>query len=391
MNELASILHLATESAPRPLALATVVSVTGSAYRRPGARMLITSEGQTAGTISGGCLESDTAERAMQVIDSGHSMLVTYDSTSSEDIIFGLGLGCNGVVQVMIEPLPRDDANGLLAFLRACHLSQQTGTIGTIFAIRPAKADCCSECPAPCLDCDGEITRFKCVQRLLHWPDGRITNTISRPTLRAAVDEVILEHSRRRIKTGECTLPAGDTARWLLEHVVPAPSLFIFGAGDDAIPVAKLALLLGWRVTVTDTRAAFANRSRFPTVDEVSSQRPSSFDTDHLANALAVVMTHSFTQDKDWLRVLLTAGLRHLSQIGPKERTRRLLDELKADGLNIDSDALNRLHYPAGLDIGAETPAEVALSLIAGMQSAITRHRGGYLYERDGPIHEPTL
>ena len=388
MNELASILALASGSS-EPLALATVVNVSGSAYRRPGARMLITASGQSAGTISGGCLEGDAKERAKQVIESGHSMLVTYDSTSSDDIIFGLGLGCNGVVQVMIEPIARDDAIGLLAFLQACHRERQPGRIATIFTLRPPKEDPCEGCPSPCSDCDHGITSFKTIERTLVWPDGHTTSTILRPSLRKALDDALSEHPKRRVKTGTIVLPAKDEADWLIEAIIPSPALFVFGAGDDAIPVVSLAQQLGWHVTVTDARPAFANRSRFPSADVVQSQRADAFDTAQLTDHIAIVMTHSYEQDKTWLRALLPSKAKLISQIGPKARTLRLLDELQAEGLTITDDQRARLQTPAGLDIGAETPSEVALSLIAGVQCALAKHRGGYLSERDGPIHEP--
>lgn len=389
MNELAAILALAGQTAPEPLALATVVNVSGSAYRRPGARMLISSSGKTAGMISGGCLEGDAKERALRVIESGHSVLVTYDSTSSEDIIFGLGLGCNGVVQVMIEPLPSGDENGLLAFLAACRRERKPGRIATVFAMRPAKEAPCGECVSPCGDCDSAITSFKKIERTLRWPDGHVTSSILRPALRSALDSALVEFEKRRVKMGSATLPGGDKASWLIETVVPPPSLFIFGAGDDAIPVAAIAQQLGWRVTVTDARPAFANRTRFPHVDVVQCQRADAFDVTQIDGSPVIVMTHSYEQDKAWLRALLPSSACHLSQIGPKARTARLLDELQADGLVIADLQRARLNAPAGLDIGAETPAEVALSLISGVQAALARHAGGFLSERDGPIHEP--
>lgn len=389
MNELATILALAQQTNPEPLALATVVNVSGSAYRRPGARMLISSSGSTAGMISGGCLEGDVKERAMRVIETGHSLLVTYDSTSSEDIIFGLGLGCNGIVQVMIEPLSRDDADGLLAFLTACHRERKSGRIATVFAVRASKGDTCSDCTHSACECDSAITSFKTIDRTLRWPDGRVTSTILRPALRSAIDAALLEHEKRRIKTGIAALPGADEASWLIETIVPPPALFIFGAGDDVIPVSTIAQQLGWRVTITDARPAFANRTRFPNADVVQCQRAEAFDASMIDGSPVIVMTHSYEQDKAWLRVLLPSSTCHLSQIGPKARTNRLLDELRADGLVISDAQLARLRAPAGLDIGAETPAEVALSLISGVQAALARHAGGFLSERDGPIHEP--
>jgi xanthine dehydrogenase accessory factor len=388
VNELAAILAFAEQTRPRALALASVVSVRGSAYRRPGARMLITDDGRSQGMISGGCLEGDVRERASQVMQDGNSLLVTYDSNSSEDIIFGLGLGCNGVVQVMIEPLDREDEHGLLAFLQACQNTAHPGRMGTVFAIKPAKDDC-EGCASPCKDCDSAITRFKKVERTLCWPDGRVTSSILRPALKGTMNALLDENARRRVKMGESPLPGGDEASWLIETIVPPTRFYIFGAGDDAIPTATIAQHLGWQVVVVDARPAFANRCRFPDVAEVLSVRPEAFDPAQLKDAHAVVMTHSFEQDKAWLRVLVPSPLNHLSQIGPKARTRHLLDELQAGGAVFTEEQLARLCAPAGLDIGAETPVEVALSLVAGVQSVIAGHRGGFLKDREGPIHQP--
>lgn len=389
MNELAATLGFAQQTAPEPLALASVVHVAGSVYRRPGARMLIAASGKSAGMISGGCLEGDVKERAMSVLQSGHSTLITYDSVSNDDIVFGLGLGCNGVVQVMIEPLQREDENGLLSFLHACHATRATGRIATVFSIRPGKEDACDACPAAGCACDKIISSFKTVERTLHWPDGRKTSTVLRPALRSKLDTAIAELGSRRIKTGLAMLPGGDEANWLVESIVPPPSLFIFGAGDDAIPVASIAHQLGWRVNVTDARPAYATHQRFPQADQVRCQRAELDEIGDIAGSLVLIMTHSYEQDKSWLRALLPSAAAYISQIGPKARTARLLGELRAEGQLITDEQFARLIHPAGLDIGAETPAEVALSIVAGMQAALTRRSGIFLGQRDGPIHEP--
>ncbi len=345
MKTIQAIVELASEACPgEVLAMATVMHVGGSAYRRPGARMLMTAAGRTVGMISGGCLENDARERAWEVIATGKPQLVTYDSTAPEDIVFGLGLGCNGIVQVLIEPLTVGDDTGLLAFLSACVARRQTGKVATAFA----------------------SDDFPLGARALRWPDGSVTaNCDAGARLRKAA--------------------AHHTAGVLMETIAPPVPLTIFGAGDDAIPVATLAKLLGWHVTVIDARPAFATPARFPDADAVFCLRPESLPASPQVvlppESLVIVMTHHFTHDRTLLDTLLARPLRYLGVLGPKSRTQRLLDDLGADAPH--------LRAPAGLDIGAETPEEIAVSILGEMQAVLAQRSGGALRDRTAPIHDP--
>ncbi len=371
MKTLQAIVELAARARPgEVLAMATVMKVRGSAYRRPGARMLMDSAGRTAGMISGGCLENDACERARAVLATGRPVLVTYDSTAPEDIIFGLGLGCNGIVQVLIEPLTVGEENGLLAFFAACVARRQTGRIATIF----------------------QSENVPIGARVLRWPDGRATSTCDDPAISAALIQVLVENAARRHAVRVIGYADGR-AGVLLETVAPPQPLTIFGAGDDAIPLAQAAKLLGWHVTVMDARPAYATAARFPMADAVLCEKPEALGSHSQAvfppEAMVMIMTHSFTRDLTLLRALLPRDLRYLGILGPKSRTLRLLDALADDGVTFPAKNLARLHGPAGLDIGAETPEEIAVSIIAEMQAVLSQRPGGALRHRNAPIHDP--
>ncbi len=373
MKAIQSIVKLANSArVGEVLALATVMKVRGSAYRRPGARMLMTADGRTAGMISGGCLENDVRERAREVMATGRPVLVTYDSTAPEDIVFGLGLGCNGIVQVLIEPLIAGDETNLLAFLAACVARRQMGRIATIF----------------------QSDSLPLGTRVLRWPDGSVTSTSGDSTVSSTLVAALQENASRRNAIRGINLPDGSNAGILIETVAPPVPLTIFGAGDDAIPLAQMAKLVGWHVTVIDARPAYAKAERFPTADAVHCLRPDSLATSsHVVfppESMIMVMTHNFTHDKALLRVLLPRPLRYFGILGPKSRTARLLEELANEGDHFTDENLSRLHGPAGLDIGAETPEEIAVSILAEMQATLAQRHGGALRDRTAPIHDPT-
>jgi xanthine/CO dehydrogenase XdhC/CoxF family maturation factor len=372
MKTIQAIMELASSApAGRVLAMATVMKVRGSAYRRPGARMLVNDAGRSAGMISGGCLENDVRERARDVMATGKPVLVTYDSTAPEDIVFGLGLGCNGIVQVLIEPVTAGDETGMLAFLGACVSRRQMGRIATIFQSETAPL----------------------VTRVLRWPDGRVTSTCPDAAIASALIRALQANAARRNAIRKIDLPDGSSAGVLIETVAPPVPLTIFGAGDDAIPLAQMAKLLGWHVTVIDARPAFAKPERFPAADAVHCLRPESLPVSpHVVfppESMVMIMTHNFTQDKELLRVLVPGASRYIGILGPKSRTQRLLDDLADEGMRFAEDDLARLHGPAGLDIGGETPEEIAVSILAEMQAALAQRHGGALRDRTAPIHDP--
>ncbi len=370
MKELREILdaYEATRRQGEPAALATVVAVSGSSYRRPGARMLLTADGSGAGGVSGGCLESDVLQRARAVMETGRADIVTYDTTEDGDIVFGVGLGCRGVIQILIEPLT--GARPDFDFLSSLARRREDGVCATVFRS------------------EGEA-RARLGDRLLLSQAGGVYDGLADADLAARVRsdaEAVLTSG----KSGVREYPTlNGSAAVFLEAITPPQSLVIFGAGHDAPPLVRLAKELGWHVTVADARPAYAVPERFPQADAVlvcpPEEAASRLPLD--ARAAVVLMTHNYLHDRALLEQWLPAPVRYLGVLGPKRRTERLLADL-SPGVVTD-EALSRLHSPVGLDIGADTPETIALSIIAGIQAVAAGRPGGFLRDRSGPIYPP--
>lgn len=353
-------------------ALATVVSVEGSSYRRPGARMLITESGETTGVLSAGCFERDVCERASKVMLTGEPMLVKYNTTTDDDIVWGLGLGCNGVVHVLIEPATNERVAGLMQLLAECAESDISGAITTVFHVA------------------GETETTIGTTALLY-PDGTIDGEFNIPSMFDDLIEVVTT-TRSTIKRYETPDGYVDV---FFEVIQPRPRLVIFGTGFDVLPVVGLARNLGWHTTVVDTRARVSSRERFHEADAVLLSRPEDVlaQVTFSERTMVVLMTHNYLHDLELLRQLLPLPLPYLGCLGPKQRTERLLLELFDNDTRRAAAQLRRLHAPIGLDIGAETPEEIALSIVSEIKAELSGRTGGQLREREGSIHEiaPTI
>ena len=296
MHELDHIRLALTDAASRgeSAVLATVVAVDGSTYRGAGARMVVRADGSTTGAVSGGCLEADIVARAAAVLAAGSPELAHYD-TRSDDGILGLGMGCQGVIDVRLEPL-------------------------------------------------------------------------AGVALRAEIDRLVELRARN------------------------ATRLLVCGAGADAIPVVRLAAATGWLVTVVDHRPSFATAERFPDAERVL--RLDNSETDGMLASMvslnefaaAVVMGHAATHDRARLHELLGApALRYIGVLGPRRRTKELLEG--APG--VAPGALpEHVFAPVGLDIGAETPEEIALAIVSECAAVLAGRAPRSLRERGGPIHD---
>jgi len=350
--------------------LATVVQVSGSTYRRAGARMLLTPAGWMAGSVSGGCLESDILQKAWWRTRHGAPALVTYDSTDEDDIVWGFGLGCNGVVQVLLERLAPHARLNPLDFLARCLDNRMAGMVATI--IKSASAH-------------GAVLG----QRLLLSETETETN-LGEPSL----IQDVLRDARAMLterKSGTQTYAVADGhVDVAFECVLPPVPLVIFGAGHDAVPLVRLAKELGWHVSVVDTHPVAPAPQRFPLADCVLSCTPENIgeSINLSARTAAVVMTHSFPQDSVLLPLLLRSQVAYVGMLGPKKRTARLLEQMAADSNPPAQDALTRLHGPIGLDIGADTPEQIALSIVAEVQAALAGRAGGALRLRQAPIYD---
>lgn len=351
-------------------ALATVVKVEGSAYRRPGARMLIFPDGRRIGSISGGCLEADVVMRAQQVVNTGESEYVLYDSrVSNGDVV--VELGCRGAVGILVERVDNPAVLHSLEFQASLVRGRGQGAMATVFRVA------------------GE-SQIRVGDRLhtRTWEavGGSLASScIAASLLQECADVSHTAHSQTRT----ITFPSGR-AEVLIEPIQPPPALLLCGAGQDAIPLANVARMLGWQVTILDHRAALLTPERFPGAETVLMARPECL-AEYLApdaRTAVILMTHSYSHDRLWLQHLLPLPFPYIGLLGPRTRAERLWEDLHKDGVVLDATWPARLHSPVGLDIGSETPEEIALSMVAEIQAVLNDREGGFLRRRKGPMHD---
>lgn len=360
MKELQEILKKIQAFVPDERAiLATVVDVVGSGYRRPGARMLIDENGYAVGTVSGGCLEADVLERAVKVLESGEPTVITYDTTRDENSVFGLSMGCRGIVRILLESVTKKSN---FIFHAVDNISERMPfTVSTLITSRRTDLPVGSR-----LFWDETGVAFS------DFKDEALNeiNTFSR---RAFADQI----------SGLETFEFGEV---FFETITPPFNLLLFGAGYDALPLVKFAKELGWRVTAIDHRAAFANAERLPEADEIIVSASEDLDESLFAdeNSVAVIMTHNYERDRNILRRLLNSKCLYIGALGPKKRTEKLLEEI---GEKFSEERLAKLHAPIGLDIGADTPEEIALAIAAEIRAVSANRNGGFLRDRNGSIY----
>jgi xanthine/CO dehydrogenase XdhC/CoxF family maturation factor len=333
MTEITRILAALDAAPGRPATLATLVHVEGSSYRRPGARLLLLPDGTRVGSISGGCLDEDVLERALRVLETGEPELALYDTAEENDLLWGVGTGCEGTVQIFLERIPAERPDWVNV-LRANQHNRRETTIEVAYASTQTRA---------------------CGTRLL--------------ASRGASAIVGLGLFR--------------------ESIPASPALLICGAGDDAQPLLRMAKETGWHVTIADTRPAYVAAKRFPQADRLLSgaieEIVARLPID--ARTFAVIMTHRFEDDSKFLRALLETDIRYVGQLGARKRTERLLAKLALDGFAPSPTILARLHAPVGLDLGGSAPETVALSILAEMHARLAGRTPGNLRDRMGPIH----
>jgi xanthine dehydrogenase accessory factor len=322
------------EKVPRngsPGVLATVVATAGSTYRKPGARMLILPDGSYCGLLSGGCLEADLAIHARQVLEGGMPRAVEYDMRGPDDILFGIGAGCEGAMRVLLEPTGAGspaatalaNAGRWLRAGRSTSLIMVHESTDLVLGTHDAAAQALS------------------------------------PALQSAAERALADVESISLDT-EMT---GRRTRAFVQFLAPPPHILLCGAGPDAQPVAAAALALGWRVTVVDHRPAYALAERFPGAAvrrvDAGSLRSSVAVADCHA---VVVMSHHLPSDVAYLRELAEAGVPdYVGLLGPSARRRRIVDELGA----VSEKLHTRLRGPVGFDIGAVTPEGIALAIIS--------------------------
>ncbi|GMU09361.1 XdhC family protein [Corallococcus caeni] len=359
MKELDDLLR-ACGRASGPVVLATVVAVSGSSYRRPGARMLMGADGWLAGGVSGGCLEGDLVRKAFFWTSEGPRVL-RYDTTgdtAEDEGGLSFALGCNGVVDILLERWEPGSGDAL-TFAAEARKKSLRAVVATVYR-GPADA-----------------VGLRLMLREDGVSAGNLTGALLEP-VRAAATEALV---RGVPWSGAC-----GGAEVLVEVVEPAPQVVVFGSGFDVAPVVARAQGLGWHLTVVADRPVELLRRRFPQAQaHVASRASEVLEKVPLSErSVVLVMTHSLPQDRELLERLVSLPVRYLGVLGPRARTDRILRELTRTPTAAQ---LEKLHAPMGLDLGAEGADEIALSIIAEVQAVLAGRDGGRLRERQAPIH----
>lgn len=351
--------------------LATVVHVEGSSYRKAGARMLVDENGLMTGAISGGCLEGDALKKALHALHQQQNKLITYDTSDEDDAIIGAQLGCNGVIQVLFEPIQEDDPTNPIILLQQVVASGQNQAIVSLFNLDKSKV---------------QIGTTLTVNEYSK-PSGK--------NLDPALQQAILEEAKVVFQSAQSHFVAfqqgAESWNAFMEYFTPAPKLVLVGAGNDAQILAQMAAPLGWDITVADGRSTHANFRRFVSSCQIVVGKPetllNNLPTDE--KTYYVLMSHNYNYDLAVLKqLLLKEKVPYIGLLGPKSKFERMLADLKAEQITLTNEQRSRIFTPVGLNIGAETPAEIALSILAEIQSVITLSKPVSLRDKNGPIHD---
>jgi xanthine dehydrogenase accessory factor len=354
----------------QPALLATVVETAGSTYRRPGARLLMSQEGWLAGGISGGCLEGEVLKKAWWRTREG-PVVLSYDSTNADDeLSWSFGLGCNGRVEVLQERLsPHSSPTHPMDFLQRRVETRRPGVMATVFRV-------------------GRTAPGRVGERLLLDEEGVRTDVND-----AGLREALRRHAEAGLQSASTSVHrygSGEAAvDALVELVRPPRPLVIFGNGQDAIPLVRLAAELGFHVTLVADRPSGVPPDAFREADVCLTATP---ETVHEKlslprEAAAVVMTHNLLHDRGFLRFALESECDYVGALGPRVRTERMLGELAAQGFLLTESHRRRLHSPTGLDLGGEQAEEIAVAILSEVLADASAREGASLRLRGGPIH----
>ena len=338
------------------MVLGTIVATEGSTYRKAGAMMLIAQDGSHRGLISGGCLESDLAQHAQQVFKTLEPQIVSYDLSAGDDLIWGLGIGCEGAIHLLLQPIEKSDGFGFLATLDNLLAERQDSW----FSLVTRSSDQNIPMGSFALQSHSQLAGLPELARLL-------TNNPPNDNGR--------RFYQQSMQTG------GGEIDLLQLEILPPPALLICGAGIDALPLARLAVELGWYCQIIDHRSGFADPSRFPSACVVQNLQPERL-AEHIDLSeldAVVIMSHNLEHDRSYLQGLAGTDKtafkgKYIGMLGPQSRRNRLIEEA-----GVKTGHTPFIHGPAGLDIGAELPESIALSIIAEIHAELNRRQGGQL------------
>lgn len=352
------------------LALATLVHLNGSSYRRPGARMIVDEEGQLTGAISGGCLEGDALRKAVFCIHTQTPKLVVYDTSDEEDATIGIQLGCSGIIQVLFEPIDEHDPLNPIDLLKKAIQKRQNTVLVTLYAPKIKKGDIVGT--SILLEESGEFhnnSTFQFVPEPL-MQDIKETLTVKKSSFKSYQQN-------------------DNTFNAFLSFISPPISLVIVGAGNDAIPLQSIAETLGWEVTIVDGRHTYAKIERFSSACQIIVSKPEQVLQQIPIDdkTVFVLMTHNYNYDYAILKALLGKNIPYIGALGPKKKLDNMINDLKAENIILNEKQKNILYGPVGLELGAETPAEIALSITAEIMSVMNNKKGGSLRNLVTEIH----
>lgn len=357
----------------KKVVLATVVHIEGSAYRAPGARMLVHEDGMLTGAVSGGCLEGDILRKALLVMQKEQPVLVTYDTTEDDDALsIGVSLGCNGIIRILLEPVGNNHNNPVCLLEKAIS-TRIPAVIATFFT----------------------PDDYKHQKQGTHLLADEQSNQQTGSVLPVSFDRLqpdIAQAFAMQTSAFITYAPGNQTEQAytaFLEYIHPCPALIIAGAGNDVMPVVQLAALLGWDTTLVDGRPAYASQVRFPScrIRIASASNPLN-NAVYDRHTAVLLMTHNYQYDKAALRQAIQSNAFYIGILGPAKKRDRLLQELKKEGVAVPPEQENKIYGPTGLDIGAETPEEIALSVLSEIKAVFAQRKGAVLRSQKSSIHK---
>jgi len=350
-------------------ALATVVRVEGSSYRRTGARMLVTDDGIWVGGISGGCLEGDALKRARLAIAKSTASLITYDTTEDDAYQIGVGLGCNGIIDVLFTPLQFDNKNNPVEILKTCvAANRQTNVLVTVTGVEGKWINIKA----------GDVIQYTGPASLIVFGDDAIERQLD--------DEIAARVENSKSMPFQINPGEGRMVSVFIEILLPEIHLVLMGHQYDIYPLARLTKEIGWRVTMVSNPLKI-NSKFYDTVDAIFGYNQLHEIVIDKCSAI-VLMSHDYKTDKLNLPKVLQTSAFYVGMLGPRVRSEKIFNELADEGQPIDAPGTERIYAPAGLDIGASSPEEIALSIIAEIKTVFSKREGGFLKFRHSPIHE---
>ncbi len=371
MKEIRSIIaaYDAIDKETTLAALATVVRIEGSSYRRTGARMLVMDNGAWVGGISGGCLEGDALKRARIAITKSVSTLITYDTTEEDGHQIGVGLGCNGIIDVLFTPLNFLAKNNPVEILKSCIAGpRKPHVLITITGLEGAWEQVSM----------GDVIQFSGLESLFVFSNDSLINQLSN-----SINQQIAEK-----KSAPCSFIVDDKKKigLFIEIVNPEISVVIMGHQYDIYPLSSLLKEIGWQTTIVANLLKLKG-DIIKIVDTVCP--PENFSALPIDEYTAIIlMSHDYHTDKNNLPIALATPAPFIGMLGPKSRSEKIWKELTEEGKPLFVEQLNRIHAPIGLDIGGVTPEEIALSLVAEVRASFSGREGGFLRLRETSIHE---